>query len=155
MSITPEDYLRKAKEMRSQLLDECERIVYANEKEITSMNIKKIESGQGSDGNLLKNSNSKFSGRYTLGTQLLNPAKKAGDLYNFFNTGDFLGRFEVEVLPNLVQIQIFSTGTGSGLKKDFFDGYNKNLFGLNTEDQNRLNYEIIYEPLMEFINRYI
>jgi len=151
---TPNEYLKNLKFVRANLLDETERIIYANEKEIISLNITNIESGIGSDNLSLKNTDSKFTGKYTLGTNLLNPNKKAGSLYTFFQTGEFLGNFQVEVLPSLTQIEIFSTGTGSGLKADFFRGY-KNLYGLDKEDQFKLNYEIIYEPLMDFINKYL
>lgn len=151
---SPETYLKNIKELRSRLLDESERIIYANEKEISNLNIIKIEEGQGSDGTVLNSNNPKFTGRYKLGTQLLNPSKKVGDLYTFLNTGEFLGNFQVEVLPSLTQIEIFSTGTGSGLKADFFKGY-KNLYGLTKEDQQKLNYEIILPKLLDFINTYI
>lgn len=152
--MSPNEYLKNLSFVRANLLDETERIIYANEKEITSLNIQNIEAGLGSDNLSLKNTDSKFTGRYTLGTNLLSPNKKAGSLYTFFQTGEFLGNFQVEVLQSLTQIEIFSTGTGSGLKADFFGGY-KNLYGLDKEDQNKLNYEIIYEPLMEFLHKYL
>jgi hypothetical protein len=151
---TTGDYLKNLNNLRNGLLDETERIIYAKENEIIKLNIQKIESGIGSDAKGLINENEKYSGRYTLGTNLLSPEKKAGSLYTFFETGSFLGNFQVEVLPSLTQIEIFSTGTGAGDKALFFKGY-KNLFGLTPEDQKKLNYEIIYNPLMEFINKYI
>ena len=60
------DYLKNLKNLRSGLLDEVERIIYANENEIIKLNIQKIEDGQGSDGNSLKNDDSRYTGRYTL-----------------------------------------------------------------------------------------
>jgi len=54
----------------------------------------------------------------------------------------------------LTKLNIFSTGEGSGLKKSFFSGYS-NLYGLDTEDTNKLNYEIIYPELMAFIKTYL
>lgn len=152
--MTPDDYINNLKFVRNNILDETERIIYANENEIVNLNIINIEEGQGSDGSILKNVNDKFSGRYKLGTQLLNPTKKAGNLYTFYQTGDFLNNFQVEVLSNLIQIEIFSTGEGSGLKYDFLKGY-KNLYGLTKEDQTKLNYEIIYDPLMKFLHLYL
>jgi len=152
--VTPDEYMKNLLYVRDNLLDETERIISANEKDIISLNIQKIEDGLGSDGDILKNHNRKFTGRYTLGTNLLNTAKKAGDLYTFFETGSFLGNFQVEVLSNKVQIEIFSTGTGNGDKALFFKGY-KNLYGLTKEDKFKLNYEIIYPELMKFINQYI
>lgn len=136
------------------MLDENERIIYAKEKEILNLNIQKIELGQGSNGAILKNTNSIFSGRYSMYTNLLNPNKRAGELYNFFNTGDFLNNMQIEVLPNLTQLKIFSTGTGSGAKSIFFQGYT-NLYGLDQSDQNKLNYEIILPEIQKFVNKYL
>ncbi len=157
---TTSQYLQKAKQMRSKLLDESVKIVYANENKITSMNIQNIDEHRGSDGQALKNTNRKYSGRYTLATQLIASTERpiapkiAGDLYNWTWTGNFINNFQVEVLSNKMQIEIFSTGSGSGLKKTFFDGY-KNIYGLTKEDQIKLNMDIIYPEIMTFINQYI
>ena len=56
------DYLKNLKNLRSGLLDEVERIIYASETEIIKLNIQKIEDGQGSDGNSLKNADSRYTG---------------------------------------------------------------------------------------------
>jgi hypothetical protein len=155
MAITINDYLKASQFVLSNILDETERIVLKNEKEITALNIAQIEDSKGSDGLELKNSNTqKFKGVYTLGTNLLNPSKKVGSKYNFLETGDFLGNFQVDILPSLTQIEIFSTGTGSGDKAEFFAGY-KNIFGLNKSNQYKLNYEIILPQLMIFIKKYM
>lgn len=157
---TTTQYLQKLKQLQSRILDETENIVYKNEREITSMNIQNIDEHLGSDGRALVNINKKYSGRYTLATQLIASVERpiapkiAGDFYNWTWTGDFISNFKIEVLPNKTQIEIFSTGTGSGLKKAFFDGY-RNLYGLDKYDQEKLNYEIIYPELMKFINQYI
>jgi hypothetical protein len=152
MNIT--QYIKNVELVQSRILDETEKIVMSNENEITNLNIIKIQDGLGSDNSLLKNSNSIFSGRYSLGTQLLNPAKEAGSLYTFTETGDFISNFQLEISPDLTKISIFSTGEGAGLKKSFFDGYS-NLYGLTDEDKNKLNYEIIYPELMAFIKQYL
>jgi hypothetical protein len=148
------EYIRNVELVQSKLLDETEKIVMSNEDEITNLNIIKIQDGIGSDNSLLKNKNTLFSGTYSLGTQLLNPSKKAGDLYTFIETGDFVSNFKIELSPDLTKINIFSTGEGAGLKKSFFDGYS-NLYGLTEEDKNKLNYEIIYPELMDFIKQYL
>jgi hypothetical protein len=152
MNIT--QYIKNVELVQSRILDETEKIVMSNENEITNLNIIKIQDGLGSDNSLLKNSNSIFSGRYSLGTQLLNPSKEAGSLYTFTETGDFVSNFQLEISPDLTKISIFSTGEGAGLKKSFFDGYS-NLYGLTDEDKNKLNYEIIYPELMAFIKQYL
>lgn len=133
------------------LLDEQERIIYAHEQDFIQMNTAQFDKGMGSDGKKLNNTNPIFDGTYSLSTNLLNPNKKVGDLYNFFQTGAFLSGMEVEVLPNAVQFNIFSTGTGSGDKSIFFAGYT-NLFGIY--DTDKVN-EIIGKDLIEWLKRYI
>lgn len=136
------------------LLDEQERIVYKNEDKIISMNVAQFEDGKGSDDKTLFNTNKIFDGVYSLSTSLLNNKKQAGSLYNFYVTGNFLNGMQVDVLPDLTHISIFSTGTGSGDKAMFFKGYT-NLFGLNTNNNRKLNYEIILPDLLKFINKYL
>jgi len=150
--VTVFDYMQKAKVVRNSILDEQERIVLAHELQITQMNTSNIEDGKGSDGSNLVNTNKKFTGFYTMSTNLLDPNKKAGTLYNFFKTGAFLSGFQVDLDNSLTKANIFSTGTGSGQKADFFKGYT-NLFGLDSQQQYELNYKIILPELNKFINK--
>lgn len=152
--VTVFDYIQKAKSVRNSILDEQERIVMANELRIIKMNTENIDDGMGSDGNPLINTNKRFTGFYTLSTSLIDPSKKAGDLYNFFDTGAFLSGFQVDLDGSLTKANIFSTGTGSGQKADFFRGY-KNIYGLNPQQQRELNYNIILPELNKFINKYL
>jgi hypothetical protein len=118
-----------------------ENTFYESEKDIIYLNVEQMQSGKGSDDNILKNRNKRFNGVYKPLTQEIaskeNPvlSKNAGELYNFGWTGDFLANMNLEV-SNL-EYSIFSTGTGTGLKKAFFDGYN-NMFGLNKESRSEL-----------------
>jgi hypothetical protein len=152
--ITVYDYMQKAKSVRDSILDEQERIVIANELRIIQMNTKNIDEGMGSDGNALINTNKKFTGFYTMSTNLLHENKRAGTLYNFFETGAFLSGFQVYLDNSLTKVNIFSTGTGSGEKADFFRGY-KNIFGLDKHQSYELNYKIILPELNKFINQYL
>jgi hypothetical protein len=154
MAITIKDYLNKAKFVRDNILDEQERIVLRNENNISRLNINQVENSKGNDGKELKNSNSKFKGRYTMATQMMNPKKVAGELYDFIETGDFIKSFEVDIANDLTKINIFNTGTGSGGKSSFFKGYT-NLFGLDKANQNKLNNEIILPELKTFIKKYL
>jgi len=158
--MTIKEYKKKLEQLRSRVSKEVEKILYANEKEILSMNIQNIDDHIGSDGQLLRNANKKYSGRYTLMTQMIASVehpimpKTAGDMYNWRWNGDFMSGFQLKVLKQGSQIEIYSTGEGSGLKKDFFDGY-KNLYGLTPEDQKYLNEQIIKPELEKFIKQYI
>jgi hypothetical protein len=154
MSVTINDYIKKCKLVNSQILDEQERIVMANENKIVSLNVDTFQDGYGSDGLFLDNSNTKYKGVYTLSTQLLNPKKVAGTPYDFFETGAFLSNLQINIQPSLTKFDIFSTGTGSGDKYLFFKGY-KNLFGLNKNNSDIVNYDIVYPELMTFIKKYL
>lgn len=148
---TIREYLNNAKEARANLLDESERIVYAHENAIIRLNTSQFESGEGSDGDILVNANPIFSGRYTLFTQMLNLNKRAGELYDFNNTGSFLSGLQIEMSNDKMSFYVFSTGTGSGDKKAFFDGYN-NLFGLDKKNSNLVNYEILLPEILNYLN---
>ena len=75
-----------------------------------------------------------------------------GQPYNFTDSGDFFRGFYVEVLPNLTQIEIGSTGTGTGDKDRFIRGYT-NIFGLISQNQYKLNYEIILPDIQKFVKQ--
>lgn len=154
MPTTINDYIKKCEFVSRQILDEQERIVLANESRIISLNVDAMQSGLGSDDKDLQNSNKRFKGVYSLSTQLLDPKKVAGTPYDFFETGSFLSNMQIELQPSLTKFDIFSTGTGSGDKSLFFKGYN-NLFGLNKNNSQVLNYDIIYPELMKFIKKYL
>jgi hypothetical protein len=47
----------------------------SKENEIVNLNIKQIENSTGNDGKLLENNNKRFTGLYSLATQMLNPRK--------------------------------------------------------------------------------
>jgi hypothetical protein len=150
--ITIRDYLNKCKTVASKILDEQERIVLANETKIINLNINAFQEGKGSNDKKLNNINDKVKGVYSLATQLINPEKIAGTLYTFQDTNVFINNFQIQFQSNLTKFDIFSTGTGSGDKSIFFAGYT-NLFGLDKNNSNIVNYEIVYPDLMKFIKQ--
>lgn len=152
--VTIRDYIDKCDFVINTLLDEQEKVIYKNENEIIRLNTSQFEIGNGNDDNQLKHNSPIFKGVYSLSTQLANPKKVAGSLYDFYDTGSFLSGLQIEVDGSLTRFSIFSTGTGAGDKKLFFDNY-RNLFGLNTENTRKLNYEILQPELMNYIKRYL
>lgn len=149
MPTTINDYIKKCQFVASEMLNEQERIVLANENKIVSLNVDAFQDGFGSDGKDLQNSNEKYTGIYKNV-----PGQKKSGLYDFFETGAFLSNMQIDLHPNLTKFDIFSTGTGSGDKALFFKGYN-NLFGLNKDNSEIVNYEIVYPELMKFIKKYL
>lgn len=154
MPTTISDYIKKCQFVASEMLNEQERIVLANEDKIISLNVDAFQDGIGSDDKILKNSNPIFKGVYSLSTQLTDPKKIAGNPYNFFQTGAFLGNMQIDLHPSLTKFDIFSTGTGSGDKSLFFAGYT-NLFGLDKNNADIVNYSIILPELQKFVKRYL
>jgi hypothetical protein len=152
--VTIRDYINKCKFVADNMIDEQERIIIANENKIISLNVNAFQDGKGSDGNALKNNNPIFDGVYSLGTQLIKNNKRAGDLYDFLDTGDFISNLQIDIQPSLTKFDIFSTGTGSGDKSIFFQGYT-NLYGLDKANTDIVNYEIIMPELMNFIKKYL
>ena len=118
-----------------------ESTFYESEKDIIYLNVEQMQRGKGSDDKDLKNSNEAYTGRYRPLTVEIARTEKTilpkylGRLYNFGWTGDFLGNMDLEI--NALKYIVFSTGTGIGGKKAFFDGY-KNMFGLNKESRSEL-----------------
>ncbi len=112
------------------------KFIKSIEDEIFDLNVTQLDNAEDSEGGVLINKDSRFSGVYSETTEeiakLENPLlpKKAGELYNFGWFGDFLGNFEMTLFND--RVEIFSTGEGSGEKKAFFDGY-KSMYGLTPE----------------------
>ena len=73
-------------------------------------------------------------------------------MYSFFETGDFLRNFQLDVSSDLTKIDFFSTGTGSGDKAEFFRDY-KNLFGLDQINADIMRYKIILPKLQYYVHK--
>lgn len=148
---TIKDYLQRAKEVRSNLLDESEDIIYKNENRIVQLQTSQLDNGMGEDDKILDNANPIFKGVYSMYTQMLYPNKIAGELYDFNLTGSFLSGLQLQVSNDKLSFEVFSTGTGVGDKKKFFDGY-RNLFGLDNKNAKIVNWEILYPEILNYIN---
>ena len=147
------------KNVRDNIPQQTEGIINRNKAEIFDMNQKQIENRVNVDGGTLINSG-KFSGFYsplTAEIAKLEPKpllqKISGQPYNFVWGGDFASSYKINFKKNA--IEIYNTGTGSGAKKSFFDGYNNKLIGLIPENQQKLNYEIIKPELDKYIRQYL
>ena len=152
---SPYELMVKLQGVRNSILDETENIIYRNENKIIQLNASQIERHIGFDNKQLENTDKTFTGLYRSNTFTETGGfHQIGQPYNFTDSGNFFRGFYVEVLPNLTQIEIGSTGTGSGDKASFFRGYN-NIFGLTSQNQYKLNYEIILPELQRFIRQQI
>ncbi|MGB0896884.1 MAG: hypothetical protein ACPGRW_06150 [Flavobacteriaceae bacterium] len=129
------------------------KYVRSIEKLFIDLNIAQIEDSQDAKGELLENTDSRFSGVYSESTQGfadldgISTKKTAGQPYNFLWTGDFIRGFELFIKNG--DLELFSTGTGSGDKAAFFDGY-QHLFGLTDENLRK----IIDANLIPFLTEY-
>ncbi|QHB38820.1 hypothetical protein lillamy94_gp062 [Flavobacterium phage vB_FspS_lillamy9-4] len=152
---SPYDLMVKIQGVRNRLLDETENIIYRNENKIIQLNASQIEQHVGFDNKILQNTDKVFTGFYRSNNFTESGGfHQIGQPYNFTDSGNFFRGFYVEVLPNLVQIEIGSTGTGTGDKATFFRGYT-NIFGLTSQNQLKLNYEIILPEIQKFVKQQI
>ena len=128
------------------------------ENEILALQRSQIENHEGFDDRSLE----RFSGedsRYAYTTQWyadnnrpypsLTP-KRGGDKYNFVWGGDFMGNFRMKRQNK--GLELYSTGTGSGGKKAFFEDY-ENMFGLNSENTATIESEVLYYVFEKVINK--
>jgi hypothetical protein len=153
--MTISEYLKNAKFVQQNLLVESEKIVLKNEDKLIDLNVDQMQSGEGNDGKELYHiQRKKYTGFYSLTTQNINPKKTILDRYTFFETGDFLLNFNIELSNDLTKVDIFSTGTGSGEKLEFFQGY-INMFGLSPKNERDFNYNILLPELQKYIKKYL
>jgi len=110
-----------------------------------------IEQGKGFDDNNLDSGSTLFKGEYAPSTSNFASlsgnsltSKTAGNKYNFVWTGDFMGNFRMKRQNK--GLELFSTGTGSGDKQEFFEGYT-NMFGLDTDNTATIESEVMYYVL--------
>ncbi len=144
---TIEDKIKACDYVIANMLSEQARIVKKNENKIIALNKMQFIDGFGSDDKLLFNVLRQYKGYYSEGY------KKQG-LYDFFETGSFQRNMYIFLKPDNETLFIDSSGKGSGEKALFFNSYT-NLFGLDTESERILNYEIIYPELKQWIFKYL
>lgn len=127
---------------------------------ILEMQRTQIDNFKGFDGKRLNNKISLFSkGKYREATQGYadenNPypsltGKSKGEDYNFVWGGDFMGNFRMKRQNK--GLELFSTGTGSGAKQDFFEGYT-NMFGLDKNNTSTIEGEVMYYVLDKILTK--
>lgn len=134
-----------------------EDTIYSVEDEIIKLNVNQMQDGKGKDSSNLKHKNSKkYTGVYKSLTQEIAESestvlpKRAGELYNFGWTGDFLSNMQIKVENK--EIDIFSTGAGAGDKAIFFGGF-PTLFGLNKESRSILIENTLRKKLVDNYKR--
>lgn len=144
---TIQDKIKACDYVIANMLSEQARIVKRNEDKIIRLNINQFIDGYGSDDKNLFNVLPEFDGTYK-------PGYKKSGLYDFFETGVFIRNMYVYLEPNNTTLFIESSGKGTGEKSLFFAGYT-NLFGLDSQSERILNYEIILPELIQWIKKYL
>lgn len=150
--------MNRAKAMQTSVKGYVDDIAMQKEDEIINLNIIQMEKGLGTNDSKLKYANG-YTGTYkksTVKRALLDKTvlpKSVGALYNFGWFGDYLSNFKVRITKEN-KLEVYSTGTGGGGKSIFLT-QTPYMYGLNTEDTRKLNYEIIYPELMKFIKTYL
>jgi len=143
MATTVRDYIDKAKKVQSQIGGEIDKIVNSNKDEILDLNReeqmfkKRININGGVFGLYAKDYKGMAKGY----------PKEKGKPYNLYKTGALYKGFNLLSKGNENKIIM----DNSDSKKDIYG----NLIGLTKENQEVLNYDIIYPELMKFIKQYL
>lgn len=147
-----EEYQQSLRREIKTLQAKANDAIIENAQQIIDMNIEQIDNHIGSDGIMLKNTDRRFKGTYTQLTAEFALAgipsypqapKLEGEPYNWVWEGDFVSGFTMEQKGD--DFRLYSTGTGSGAKAKFFEGY-RNLYGLTDENES-----IIFDEVKAFV----
>lgn len=144
MARTVFDYMQAVQTVINAIPDETERIINNKAEEIIDLNRDNqlYDLGIDSDADLL-------TPQYSNTTILFK--RQEGKPYNrvtLFDTGDFYRGFRIKL--NYPNFSIYSTDEKSSMLQD---KYGSNIFGLITENQRKVNYEIIKPELDAFISK--
>lgn len=127
------------------------------EKVIVDMQQNQISQHQGFDDRKLErfsgeDSKYKYTTQWYADNNIPYPSltsKPGGEDYNFVWGGDFMGNFRMKRQNK--GLELYSTGTGSGLKEAFFEDY-KNMFGLNSENTATIENEVLFYVFEKTLN---
>lgn len=164
------DYIQELQQRLKQASQEAnirrliDDVMFGLAPEIIALNIAQIEAHKGFDDKPMVNNIVKtmgdnkgeplYTGKYSKATSEFsegaNTLKTKGKPYNFNWTGDFLGNFNIKAVGK--GFATYSTGTGSGDKKEFFEGYN-NMFGLDSENTATIESEVEYYVLEKVLSK--
>lgn len=149
---TTTQYLKQLNYLKNNIVSETSKIVYANEVEIIALNTEDQLHNKGVNifGGVLGVYSS--SHRPKAGSLLRGYPKNIGGRYNFLETGRLYNDFELRVEGT--KLIIYNTDS-AGKITDLLKLTGAEFIGLTKENQEKLNYEILYSPLMDYINKYI
>lgn len=143
---TASTYLENLIMVRDNLPDEVAKIIYKNEIEIIDLNREDqlFNKGIAVDGSILGlySHNYQGSGRGF--------PKQKNSKYNFFNTGELFNSFDI--IANGYELEIRNNDSKVGLLLTAVDS---EFIGLTSENQKKLNYDIIYPEILEYVNKYL
>lgn len=148
--MTVSEYLERAKIVQNNIEAETSKIIYANEVEIINLNTENqlFDKGVNIFGTPL---GSYSSNNYPKqGSLLRGYPKNRGDRYNFLDSGTLFSDMQLRVEGN--KLIIFNNDTQNKIT-NLLSLTGAEFIGLTTENQQVLNYEIIYPELMDFIKK--
>lgn len=148
--MTVSEYLERAKIVQNNIEVETSKIIYANEVEIINLNTENqlFEKGVNIFGTPLGSYSSNKTPKQ--GSLLRGYPKNRGDRYNFLDTGTLFSDMQLRVEGG--KLIIFNTDTQNKIT-NLLSLTGAEFIGLTTENQQILNYEIIYPELMDFIKK--
>ena len=153
MAVTIREMKRRLDTAIGALDGDVEVIVKMLEQEIIDLNREKnLSEGIGTDGNIL-GVYSKATEEMTQGITGTGYPKRAGDPFNFYDTGDMFKSFSLKIGKD--SFSIFNT---SQSLKEFSKTKNIDegrIIGLTEKDKDYVNFKRIRPILIDFITRHI
>jgi len=142
---TIKDYMDFVKNVRDNIPDQTIGIVKRNESEILDLNRRSQLYDKGIDSLGLDLKPYAF---FTI--QIKQLLGQPFDRTTLNYSGSFYRGFKINVNDMTLSFDSDDSKTN-----DLIGKYGRNIFGLTTENQNKLNYEIIQPELLEYISQYL
>jgi len=150
--ITVQDYIDKVKTVKEQILDETSKAVYQHEVEIIKLNTEDqlLNRGVNIEGGLL----GLYSHTYLpkADSIIRGYPKTKNKRYNFLESGRLYNDMSIRVVNN--QVLFENSDTGNKLL-ELRSLVGADFIGLTSDNEYRLNYEIIQPELFKFIQKYL
>jgi hypothetical protein len=147
---TIKGFLNKSKQALNSLDSDVQLAVKLVETELLDLNREdQLFQGIGADGKKI-GKYSKATEEITEGRTGVGFPKKAGELFNFYDTGGVFKSFRYQILPGS-KVKLFNTDPKI---PKLNAKYKNNIIGLTPDNVLKFNYQILIHPLRSVIKRH-
>lgn len=150
MGVTIREMKRRFIKAEKSLDSDIEVIIKLLEQQIIDLNREdQLFQGIGKDGNII-GVYSRATEEMTQGVQGVGFPKRAGEPFNFYNTGSMFKNFHIDYKQS--RLSIFTSSESFEKVKEKYGS--ENVLGLTIENTEKLNFKMIRPLLVDFIKRH-